>query len=132
MTRKPDDREKSGSFPLSWITVAAVGLCCALPLLISAVAAGSTFAIFNWLGLSSLLVLGGLALLFSFALLRRWKGRAVPGPQAARRGRGLEIGENTRLAGGAGSLGRTRLQGISLLNRENTGNFLESGRFGRD
>ena len=77
MTREPNDREKSGSFPLGWIAVAGVGACCALPVLISAVAASSTFVVFSWLGFSSLLVLGGLALLFSIALLRRRKGRRI-------------------------------------------------------
>ena len=75
MTRQPDDPEKSRSFPLGWVAVAGVGLCCALPLLVSALAAGSTFVIFSWLGLSSSLALGGLALLFLFALLRRREGR---------------------------------------------------------
>ena len=77
MTREPDGREKSRSLPLGWIAVAGVGACCALPFLISAVAASSTFVIFSWLGLSSLLALGGVAVLFSFALLRRWKGRRI-------------------------------------------------------
>ncbi len=77
MTHEPDDREKSGSFPLGWIALAGVGLCCALPLLVSAVAAGSTLVIFSWFGLSSLAAVGGIALFFSFALLRRWRGRRV-------------------------------------------------------
>ena len=75
MTREPDDPEKTGSFPLGWIAVAGVGLCCALPLVISAVAAGSTFAIFSWLGLSSLLAFGALALLFLLVLIRRRRSR---------------------------------------------------------
>ena len=77
MTREPDDREKSRSFLLGWFVVAGVGLCCALPFLISIVAASSTFVIISWLGLSSLLAMSSLALLFSFALLRRWKGRRI-------------------------------------------------------
>lgn len=77
MTRKPDDEVKSRSFPLGWFVVAGVGLCCALPFLITAVAAGSTFVIISWLGLPSLLGLGGLALLFAVTLLRRWKGRRI-------------------------------------------------------
>ena len=77
MKRETDDREKTGSFPLGWIAAAGVGLCCTLPLLISTVSAGSTFVIFTWLGLSSLLALGGLALLFLFTLLRRRKGRRI-------------------------------------------------------
>ncbi len=77
MTRQPEGREKSRSFPLGWIAVAGIGLCCALPLLISAVAAGSTFVIFSWLGLSSLLTIGALALLFLLVLVRRRKGRVA-------------------------------------------------------
>ena len=37
---------------------------------------------------------------------------------------------NLLKSGGAGSLERTRLRPISLLNRENTGNFREFGRYG--
>ena len=77
MTRKPDDEVKSRSFPLGWFVVAGVGLCCALPFLITAVAAGSTFVVFSWLGLSSLLALGALALFISYALFRRWRGRRI-------------------------------------------------------
>ena len=59
-----------------------------------------------------------------------WNGAApqrptVPGPQGAHSDRGLEIRENGGPVGGAGSLLRTRLSFVSLLNRENTGNFLE-------
>ncbi|MCH8188618.1 MAG: hypothetical protein IIB66_07945 [Proteobacteria bacterium] len=77
MTREPDDEVKSRSFPLGWLAVAGVGVCCALPFLIGAVAAGSTFVVFSWFGLSSLLALGALALFISYALLRRWKGRRI-------------------------------------------------------
>ena len=57
---------------------------------------------------------------------------AVPGAQGAWADRGLEIRENGGPVGGAGSLPRTGLSFVSLLNRENTGNFLEYGQFRRD
>lgn len=84
MTGNPGGRAKSGAIPLGWLAVAGVGVCCALPFLIGAVAAGSTFVVFSWLGLSSLLALGALALFISYALFHRWKGRRIAPTSASR------------------------------------------------